>query len=246
MESDIYKKEYKIKTIGGRLAEDYYTLKRDVDYINIYYFDLFYYLGLTDDIDYIIEALNSHKLYSVFSDKIMRDIAEGKTPKEKFISKNTKKFLKNLPPEDMEIGKKRELRCIRTKIAILFKETGEKYMRENKIYPFCPKHNHRALELCRKALYIAPSQIAIDIDKFIEIYKDYMAADESETKEMHQKAADAINHFFNGVEITKKELSKYFVLKDGTIKINPKSVNLESYSRLGVRNKATKKEKIEV
>ena len=243
MESDIYKKEYKIKSIGGRLAEDYYSLKRDVDYINIYYFDLFYYLGLTDDIDYIIEALNSHKLYSVFTDKIMRDIAEGKRPKENFLSKKTKEYLKNLPPEDMEKGKKRELKSMRIKIGILFRETGEKYLKENKIYPFCPKHNHKALELCRKALYVAPSQIAIDIDKFIEIYKDYMAADESVTKKMHQKAAEAINRFFNGVEITEKELSKYFVLENGIIRINPKSVNLESYSRLGTRNRTTKGKK---
>lgn len=245
MENEIFGSEYRIRKIGGRLAEDYYTLKKDVDYINIYYFGLFSLLGLTDDIDYIIEALNSHKLYSVFYEKIMRDITEGKTPKENFISKNTKAFLKNLPPEDMEIGKKRELKCMRTKISILFKETGEKYLKENKIYPFCPKHNHTALELCREALYVAETQIAIDIDKFIDIYKDYIEAEESTTHRIHQEAANTINRFFNGVEITEKELSRYFVLAHGVIRVNPKSVNWESYSRLGKRSTRRRKGKQE-
>ena len=69
-----------------------------------------------------------------------------------------------------------------------------------------------------------------------------MAGDESDTKKIHQAAADAINKFFNGaIEITQSELKKYFIISDGIIKINPQSIGKQSYARLGTRKYKLKK-----
>ena len=98
------------------------------------------------------------------------------------------------------------------------------------------RHNKSALEILRTTLFITPERIEIDGEKFVEVYTDYLAADESETKKIHEQAAEAINRFFNGAfPITQKELSKYFILEYGTVKVNPKSVNLTDYARLGAR-----------
>ena len=50
---DIFKGENKVRSIGGRLRDDFYRFKRYVEYINDNQFKLFYNLGL-DDIDLII------------------------------------------------------------------------------------------------------------------------------------------------------------------------------------------------
>ena len=45
-----------------------------------------------------------------------------------------------------------------------------------------------------------------------------------------------LNKFFNGsVEITQKELEKYFIIECGAVKPNPKSINKTDYARLGKR-----------
>ena len=235
MVDNTFPNEAKVRRIGGKMYEDYLSFKKDVDYINIYYFELFSILGMTDDVNCIIEALQSHKLQSVFIDKIERDINEGRIPKEYFISKPTILYAKRYAFSDPEKVMKREQRSIGYNIILKYKEIGEKYLKENKIYPFYPKHNKMALEICGGSLYVTPEQIAIDVNKFIEIYSSYLSALESKTNELHQHAADAVNRFFNGVEITQKELERYFMLEGGIIKVNPKSIKKIDYSRLGWR-----------
>ena len=147
--------------------------------------------------------------------------------------------LESLPPEEQAKVWERETK---RSLKVLYKKIHEQYTKEYRIYGLETKHNKRALEICRKTLFVTPSRIEIDGDKFIEVYTDYLEADESETKKIHEQAAAAINRFFNGaVEITQKELSKYFILEYGIVKVNPKSVNITDYARLGVRTIRTAK-----
>ena len=238
---DKFKNEDKVRKVGGRLWSDYYRLKTEIVYINDCFFELFYILNLTDDIDLIVDTLNDglHNLCSVFIDKTIRDIEAGKIAKNKFVSSKMKTNLESLPPEaQAKVWEQETKRSLK----VLYKKILEKYTNEYMIYGLEAKHNERALEICRKTLFVTQSRIEIDGEKFIEVYTDYMEADESETKKIHEQAAAAINRFFNGaVEITQKELSKYFILEYGIVKVNPKSVNITDYARLGVRTIRTAK-----
>lgn len=235
MVDNTFPNEIKIKRIGGKLYEDYLSFKKEVDYINIYYFEFFSLLGLTDDINCIIEALQSHKVEMVFFEKVARDISEGRIPKEEFISPPTIQYAKRYAFTDPEKVMRREQRSIRYNIKLKYKEIGEKFLEENKMLPFNPRHNKKALEICGGSLYVTPEQIAIDVNKFIDIYSSYLSALKSETNRLHQHAADAMNQFFNGVEITQKELERYFTLEAGVINVKPKSVSKIDYARLGWR-----------
>ena len=235
MAQDKFKNEDKVRKVGGRVESDYYHFRSEIEYINDNFFELFYILNLTDDIDLIIDTLNDglHNLCSVFIDKIIRDIEAGKIAKNKFLSSQMKTKLESLPPEEQAKVWERETK---RSLKVLYKKIHEQYTKEYRIYGLETKHNKRALEICRKTLFVTPSRIEIDGDKFIEVYTDYLEADESETKKIHEQAAAAINRFFNGaVEITQKELSKYFILEYGIVKVNPKSVNITDYARLGYR-----------
>ena len=96
----------------------------------------------------------------------------------------------------------------------------------------------KQLKILKEALYISDGKIQIDEDKFIEVYGSFIKASESELMKQHQAAADGVNKFFGGaVPITDKELERYFMIEDGIMKVNPLSVNIESYSRLGSRKK---------
>lgn len=236
MIEDTFHGESRIKKIGGKLYEYYLAFKKDVFYINVYYFEFFSRLGMADDVSCIIEALQSHKVVNVFMDKTRRDLDVGKIPKEKFLSQCAMEDVVRYSSTNPEKARKREENSIRHHLNLEYKNIGEKYLKDNKIYPFAPRHNHKAMDLCGGALYVTPTQLAIDCDKFIEICGDYLAASKSETGKLHKLAANTINQFFNGVEITPKELEKYFVLKNGIIIANPKSMSTECYIRLGWRD----------
>ena len=232
---DKFKNEDKVRKVGGRVASDYYNFRSEIEYINDNFFELFYILNLTDDIDVIVDTLNNdlRNLCSVFIDKVFRDIEAGKIRKNKFLSDNAKKKLeKALPEEQEKIWEK----GTRWGLNTLYKKILQQYQKEYRVYWLETRHNKSALEILRTTLFVAPERIEIDGEKFVEVYTDYLAADESETKKIHEQAAEAINRFFNGAfPITQKELSKYFVLEYGTVKVNPKSVNLTDYARLGAR-----------
>ena len=233
MAQNRFKNEDKVRKIGGKVEADYIRFKSDIVVINDYLFELFYLLGLTDDIDAILEALKDRLTYlkTTFINKTMRDIERGKAPRYKYLSQRTKEKLPNLPPEEEEKIWRRETH---RSLSILYNKIHDQYLKEYRLYT-PPRYNLTALEIFGKALFVAPSQIEIDGQKFIEIYTSYMAAEESETKKQHEQAAEAINRFFNGLEITQEELSKYFVLEYGIIKVRPTSININDYSRLGYR-----------
>lgn len=232
---DRFKNEEKVWKVGGCVEDHYYHFKNEIEYINAHFFGLFYVLNLTDDIDLIIDTLNNdlRNLCSVFIDKVFMDIAAGKIQKNKFLSDRAKKRLKNTPPEEQE---KVWERGTRWALNNLYKRILKKYKDEYRVYWLETKHNKSALEILRTTLFLTPERIEIDGKKFVEIYTEYLAADESETKKIHEQAAEAINQFFNGsFPITQEELSKYFILENGKVKVNPLSVNLTDYARLGAR-----------
>ena len=232
---DKFKNEDKVRKVGGRLKSDYYTFKREVEEINDNFFELFYILNLTDDIDLIIDTLNNglRNLCSVFIGKVIRDIEAEKIPKNKFLSSQIKTKLESLPPEEKAIVWERETK---RSLKVLYKKIVKQYTDEYRLYGLETKHHKRAFEICRKTLFITPSRIEIDGAKFVEVYTSFLEADGSEIKKLHEQAAEAINRFFGGaVEITQKELSKYFILEYGIVKVNPKSINKTDYARLGKR-----------
>ena len=241
VKEDRFKNEDKVIKVGGKVASDYYRFKSEIEYINENFFWFFFLLDLTDDIDLIIDTLNNdlQNLCSVFINKVMRNIEAGKIRKDKFISPKTKAKLESLPPEEQATVWERETK---RSLKFLYKKKLRQYQEEYSVYWFETRHNKSALEILRTTLFITPERIEIDGEKFVEVYMDYLAADESETKKIHEQAAAAINRFFNGaVEITQKELSKYFILEYGIVKVNPKSVNITDYARLGIRTIRTAK-----
>ena len=239
--------ERPLATIGGKIKADYWTLKNEVDNINRLYWGLFSVLGLTVDIDFIItEVKNGFRgIAGAYTEKCLSDIDNGLLSIDVFahssaIAKEKSEMKINaLPPEKRE---KRRLLGLKARIALKYKAIVEKYNEENGLKIIPPKYDIAKLERCRSALYLTPTGIAIDVNKYIALYTDYMAGDESDTKKIHQAAADAINKFFNGaIEITQSELKKYFIISDGIIKINPQSIGKQSYARLGTRKYKLKK-----
>jgi hypothetical protein len=235
MAQSSFKNQDKVRKAGGRIETDYFNFRREIDYINENFFELFYILNLTDDIDLILDALNDglNNLCSVFIYKTIRDIEAGKISKDKFLSSRMKTKLESLPPEEQATVWERETK---RKLKFLYKDIYKQYLREKGVCYLETRYNKSALEILRKTLFITPERIEIDGEKFVEVYADYMAADESETRKLHEQAAESINRFFNGsVAITEKELSKYFILEYGMVKVNTASVNITDYARLGAR-----------
>ena len=102
------------------------------------------------------------------------------------------------------------------------------------------RYNRLPLKICREALSLVPGGFIIDADKFVEIYGDFLEAHNSQIGKQHLEAAEAINRFFGGkVEVTEKELKKYFIIEDGILKPNPKSITSQNYMRLGYRGEPT-------
>jgi hypothetical protein len=233
---ELFINENAVTRIGGRLQSDYFSLKRDIEYINAYFFGLFSMLKMDTDLDLIIEILNSEfrKLKIRLTERIIGKIDDGKIPKERFLTKNVNIDIDSLPEEERKKALKRERGNISRAINKTSNRIVEQYLKDNNLLSLKPRHNKRALEMCRNALFVTPLGIGIDGAKFVEIYKSYMAADESKTKKIHQAAADAINRFFNGLRVTDDEMSRYFIF-DGIIKPNPQSINLKDYARLGGR-----------
>lgn len=234
---EVFEKECKIRQIGGRLAKDYYNIRELVLYNNDNLISLFYYLGLAkeDNKDKILKALPKGKMgaASLFIEVNTQAINEGKIKLENVIRVSS--INKEYPTKE---GKESQMRrAIKIGLTNIFKKKVKEW--EDKFKPsvstFYGAHSE-TLFLCRDALEFTPSGLAIDVDKFIKFYTDYLEADESTTRQYHQEAADALNRFFNGaVRITQDELQRYFLIECGQVKPNPKSINKESYARLGVR-----------
>lgn len=227
----------RISRIGGRLSSDYYHLQGAIEMLNDNVIPLFQLLGMDEpgDKDDIIDALTGRNSFlimskSIFIANMTKKVAEGKIKKEKFLSKIT--LGKSL--SDPEAEKQRIERELHRKLCFKYNEVKSYYVKNYYYsiasYSYCTP----ALKICRDALEYSPSGLSINEGKFIELYSSYIEADESDRRKQHQEAADGINRFFGGaVEITDKELERYFMIENGILKPNPLSVNIESYMRLG-------------
>ena len=233
-------KENLIKKIGGKLEGDYFSLRAAVDEMNRQYFPLLYYFGLnrSDDAANVAIALSNGVagIGRYFVERTIRDIEEGKLKKEKVLKA---KWIvdENTPPEEREKRLRKESVELHRSLTLRFKQALKDYEKDHRIdYYGVGNYYKNILSLSRNILYVTDYGMEIDVEKFISFYKDRMAASESIIGSLHEEAATALNKFFGGaVPITEKELNRYFDFKTGIAIVRPESVNLESYSRLGIR-----------
>ena len=204
----------KVRKIGGRLYDAYMTIERELDSINEDYFPLLEYLGLIEDVQKLVDILNSESLEDA--------IKEAYTAKEK----SKIKF------SDDEEQAKREEHAFKAKTVSYLRGVLKAYCLQTNVLLY-PTHNKKAIEAYREALYTEKDGIHLNATKFIEMYASRLEVEKSDTKKLHEEVAEKIMSFFNGVPITKEELTRYFILDGGVVTINPKSVNAQDYARLG-------------
>lgn len=244
MDKELIKTEAKIRKIGGKLEEDYFRFRNIVDNLNEVYFPLFYLMGFNkpEYTDKVIDILLANSILQrakqTYIEVKTERVESGKLKLEKVLSKKT--LNKEYPtPEAKEKVFKRE---IHRALVYRFNEIRDTYFKEYGndmilgFYKF-------PLKILRKAISLSPEGFILDANKFIDIYEDYLEAHGSEGEKLHKEAVDAINRFFGGaVEITSEEMDRYFIIEYGAVKQNPKSINRESYLRLGYKmGKTTKK-----
>ena len=234
----IFKNEHKISAIGGRVADDYSTLRQNILFINHNLLSFFYLLGYRKpgDVSEIIDILLAPNPISVTTkepwiERQIQRVKEGKVRLDKYLSTRTLKRISEATEEEAEKLKNKELhRSLAREHKKIYREYQDKYK------PSPLGFRKVAIQIFRESIIYTDNGLEIDVDKFLEIYLPYMEAYESETRQQHQAAADAINHFFNGVEITQKELERYFILEYGIVKPKPTSITKQNYARLGVRH----------
>ena len=238
----------KIARIGGRLSADYYHLQGVIEMLNDNVIPLFQLLGMDEpgDKEDVIDALIGNSSFlslakNIFIANMTKKVTEGKIKKEKILSKMT--LGKSL--SDPEAEKQRIERELHRKLCFKYNEVQSYYIKNYCYYSISSySYCKPALKICRDALEYSSSGLSINEEKFIELYSSYIEADESDRRKQHQEAADGINRFFGGaVEITDKELERYFMIENGILKPNPLSVNIESYMRLGTSSGSKKKKK---
>ncbi len=238
-ECKLYAQSKPIRNIGGKLESSYNSLSNLVETANFTFARFMYFLGLTRPhyTEKYLEAIGrgDSGICELYYESVLEDIEAGRKQKKDFIKKHI--VSEDTPPEEREEMIEKEKRAIHRVCMFKYKEAVKQYRKHYywsgaKLSIF----EKRYLEHAKSLLYLTEDGLEIDPEKFIAFYESFIAADESETKQQHQAAADAINRFFNGKEITEKELFRYFKIEDGILKVNLSSVNLDSYSRLGQRN----------
>lgn len=234
---DIFKGEYKVRAIGGRMENDYYQLRTAIFRINENIIPLLLLLGINkpEDTDLALDIILSNFIDSsakkAFTERIYKDVENGRIKIESLLSRKTIEKKADTPEQKEKRINTALKKVINMRYKDKVKDYYEKYNPSSICFPKCP------ILICRKAIILTPSGLSIDIPKFIEIYTNYLEANQSKTKKQHQAAADAMNTFFNGLAIDHNELSRYFLLEGGEVKPNPESINKESYLRLGYRGK---------
>ena len=226
-----------ISKIGGAVQRNYYNFRQDILYLNDYIIPLFVLLGfdLTQK-EKIIDILLAPNPFSAirraYFEKEVEGYRNGKLKIESLLSRTT------LAMRDETVDE-REKRIDKEIIRNLKKKYGKIYNKYIEIYKTDSlNYNKYGLEILRDSLILDNKGFSIDVDKYIKIYSDYLEANGSTTFEEHKAVADAINHFFGGaVEITIKELERYFKVENGIVIPNPKSINQNAYIRLGYKGK---------
>lgn len=249
-EADIYK-------AGGRIAENYSGLKNYLDFIDSHALEYLLPLGMASDKEEYLYY--SHCLITVVKrayvrkqvDKIALKVEEAvkKADSEgregdykgipiidKFATSTTGKR-KGLPFEtetlhDGESLRRKITKKIIQKLNTEFSETFKEVERRT-WKRFDHVNKSEAEDIFFDAIRFTPEKgLTVDIPSFAEIYRSQTEAEQSETHKKHLAAAEAVNSFFRNLQITDKEMKRYFTLNGGRIKPNPKSVNVESYIRL--------------
>jgi hypothetical protein len=234
--------EKKIRKIGGALESDFRQFRQLVQTINAYYFPLFYLVGFRSPeyTDKMVEVLLSNYILKrtkeAYIDRKTEEIESGKIKLEKLLTKRWFEMEFSSPEEKDKTFKREIHRALSTR----YNKLEDYFIKE---YHFVPTGFFKLpLKIFGKALSLTSEGFKINEEEFTNMYWDYMEAHESQTGKLHQEAANAINRFFGGkVEITNKELDRYFIIEDGIVKTNPKSINKEGYLRLGYRGKTKKK-----
>lgn len=242
----VFENEAKIWKMGGKIEGDYLTFRELVISLNNDIIPLFALLGFTlADRDKLIEILLDKAPMSALSEEYCKRMNEkiesGKIKLEDILPNITLKKLAEIdePPEKKERRKKNGIRR-----SVLARYEKIKELFEKKYNPSELRYNRRVIQIFQGALNLAPNGLVIDVDKYINIYSDYLESIGSTTFEEHQRVADTINRFFGGaVPITQEELKKYFVLDCGKVIPNSEAINREHYLRLGYKPKENKRKK---
>lgn len=217
----------KAKSIGGRVSEHLHTLKNDIEYINAYLMPLFADLQMVD-IDLIVDALGSN--FSELKNLFLDHARSGKVDISVYVSRDLQRELVTMSPEEQA-----ESRRVKRNLSNAYRSVCQKHHAAALCRTDYRQISNR-LRICRAALYLAEDNIKIDEGQFLEIYRRQSELESSITHEKHESAAHAVNEFFNGLELTERELWRYFRIEHGTMVINPHSVNANDYARLGFRH----------
>lgn len=233
----------KIKNIGGELARAYIALEREVEYINRVYSPLWNILGLNDpsDKDVIIEGLRygAFRLSDLYTNRVIEKAKAGEitipSPRDPNnpITKECQKL--RFTKEGEKITDKA---VITRRARASFRKKLKEFLTDYNLRQFNPLCNTKIIYFSKEVLRLTDGgRLSIDDNSFIDFYQSFIKAEESETYQSHRKAAEALNTFFGGKEITIGEIERYFTFSNGIAEINPESVNVNSYSRLGIHKK---------
>lgn len=240
------KNDEKIKACGEAVWTDFNSFRNDIHRINAEIFPLIQLLGLDDsDKDAIIETMiNSinislyKNLKKTFVECIMKKVKEGSIRIERILPKDSLTPKDETPEKRERRLKGRMSRALNLSYNSILKSFLEDYPNSSTYY------NKSGLIYFGQSLDLTEEGFFIDRDKFLFLYENYWEAQKGETYHLHKEAAHGINLFFGpSIPVTKKELEKYFIIKNGRVEPNLESVNKESYLRLGIKGKAKKKRK---
>lgn len=234
----VFEKESKIISIGGKMQEDYLRFRNVVVFLNENILPLYISLGFDkkNQTDMVVEAIleGMGGAKKLFLNYWCARIKDREIPIEKVLPARTITKLKESDLSDEERNEKID-REIHRNLSFHYKKIETDYRKEY-TPPLSVTYDELPIRFFKDSLILTPSGLTINIDAFIDLYGTYLSVCEGEAKLHHQAAAEAINRFFNGaVEITQKELMRYFIFEDGVIKPNLSSINKEGYMRLGYR-----------
>lgn len=248
-EKDIFKK-------GGRIVDNYNSLKNYLDNIDKYALNYLLAVGLASSKEEYLHY--SHCFETVVKkayvqkqvDKIALQIeetikkadAEGREDYtgipiiQKYASFSTGKS-KHLPFDnhilhDGEMLRRKITRKMVQNFNQEFEKIFAKVQRIN-YYLFTRTNKSEAEDIFFDAIIFNPDEgLSIEPNLYLDIYKSKTEAEKGEIYRKHIAAAETINTFFGHIPITEKEVKRYFMLYGGKVKPNPRSINVESYMRL--------------
>ena len=241
--TSMFKNEKRIKEIGGKTQDDYLRFRNIVVSLNENTIPLYLRMGFNkeDQTDMVINAIMEGQkgAKDLFLEYWKNKIKDGQIPLEKILPATTIEKLaeQENSKEERSVIVDRE---IHRNLSSRFKKIYLDYMKDHR--PLSNSFDKLPLIHFRNSIELTDSGLNIDVQKYLDLYASFMEACECEAKQQHIEAAEAINRFFNGaVEITQKEIKKYFIIEDGLVKPNQQSIDRKAYMRLGYRVKRNEK-----